>query len=81
MALIVPAGSLKKYNASKEIGEGITQTYYAVLDSRPDQTVPYRFYALWEREDPRWASKEEVVEFLKTEADRWAQSLMFEILP
>ena len=81
MALIIPTGDLKRYDESKEMGEGITQTYYAVLDAGPDQTVPYRFYALWEKEDPRWASKEMVAEFLKTEADRWAQSLMFEILP
>jgi len=81
MALIVPTGYLKTHGESRESGDGITQTYYAVLDAQPDQPVPYRFYALWEREDPRWASLKEVTDFLKTEADRWAQSVMFEIQP
>jgi len=81
MALIIPTGYLEAYGESKESGEGITQTYYAVLEAKPDQTVPYRFYALWEKEDPKWASQEEVAAFLKTEANRWAQSLTFEILP
>lgn len=81
MAIMVPTGYLKTHGESKESGEGITQTYYAVLDAQPDQPVPYRFYALWEKEDPRWASLEEVTDFLKTEADRWAQSVMLEIQP
>ncbi len=81
MALMVPTGYLKSYGESREGGEGIIQTYYAVLDAQPDQPVPYRFYALWEKEDPRWASLDEVTAFLKTEADRWAQSVMFEIQP
>ncbi len=81
MAMIVPTVYLKTHGETKESGEGVTQTYYALLDVQPDQPVPYRFYALWEKEDPRWASREEVTAFLKIEADRWAQSVVFEIQP
>jgi hypothetical protein len=80
MALIVPKDYLKSYGATKEKGEGITQTYYVVLDALPGEPVPYRFYSLWEKEDPRWKSLDEVSDFLKGEAERWTQSLMFEIL-
>ncbi len=80
MALIVPSIFLKTYGATKDEGEGITQTYYVVLEAHPDDPVPYRFYALWEKEDPRWASRKEVSEFLKAEAERWTQSLMYEVL-
>jgi hypothetical protein len=80
MALIVPSIYLKSYGATKDEGEGITQTYYVVLEAQPDDPVPYRFYALWEKEDPRWASPGEVSKFLKSEAERWTQSLMYEVL-
>ena len=58
----------------------MTQTYYVVLDAEPDQPVPYRFYSLWERENPAWSSLEEVTAYLRTEAKRWTQSLMYEII-
>jgi len=81
MALIVPTGYLKSYGKTRDTGEGITQTYYAVLEAVPGKPTPYRFYALWEKEDPRWASLKEVSEFLKIEAERWTQSTMLEIIP
>jgi hypothetical protein len=80
MALIVPKGYLISYGKTKDEGEGITQTYYVVLDALPGEPVPYRFYSLWEKEDPRWKSLDEVSDFLQSEAERWTQSLMFEIL-
>ena len=80
MALIVPSTYLKSYGATSDEGKGITQTYYVVLEAQPDEAVPYRFYALWEKEDSRWASRKEVSEFLKSEAERWTQSLMYEVL-
>ena len=70
MALMVPSELLVEYGKTDDQGEGVTETYYARLSSRPDQPVPYRFYALWEREDPRWASPAEVVAYMKKEA-RW----------
>ncbi len=81
MALIVPSASLKKIDESKESGNGITQTYYAVLEAKPDDPVPYRFYSLWEREDSRWASLEEIKNFLQVEADRWATAVYIQSLP
>ncbi len=80
MALIVPSIYLKSYGATSDEGNGITQTYYVVLEAQPEDPVPYRFYALWEKEDARWASHKEVSEFLKSEAERWTQSLMYEVL-
>lgn len=77
MALMLPTGYLQSFGESKDAGEGITQTYYAVLEASPGEPVPYRFYALWENEDPRWASLEEVSNYLKFEAERWTQSLTY----
>lgn len=76
MALVVPSGDLIRVGETRERGEGITQTYYALMDAEPGKPVPYRFYALWEKTDPRWASLEEVTAFLKAEAERWTQSVM-----
>lgn len=80
MALIIPKEYILSYGATKDEGEGVTQTYYVVLDASPGEPVPYRFYSLWEKEDPSWASLEEVNRFLTTEAKRWTQSLMYEVL-
>jgi hypothetical protein len=79
MALVVSSMDLASYGETKKTGEGVTETYYTVLDAPDGQPVPYRFYALWEKEDPRWASLTEVKAFLKEEAERWTQSVMIEV--
>jgi len=77
MALMVPSSRLLMTGESKEEGEGITQTYYAVLESSPGEPVPYRFYSFWEHEDPKWRSAEEIENYLKDEADKWTHPLDF----
>jgi hypothetical protein len=77
MALMVPNVNLISTGETRNEGEGIIQTYYAVLDATPGEPVPYRFYALWEKENPKWSSLEEVTDFLKTEAERWTQSVVY----
>jgi len=79
MALIVPKMDLISVGETRKSGEGVTETYYAVLNAPDREPVPYRFYALWEREDPRWASLDEILAFLEEEAARWTQSLMIEV--
>jgi hypothetical protein len=77
MALMVPNVNLISTGETRNEGEGIIQTYYAVLDATPGEPVTYRFYALWEKEDPKWSSLEEIQKHLKTEADRWTQSVVY----
>jgi hypothetical protein len=77
MALVVPNVYLRSTGETPNEGEGIIQTYYAVLDVSPGEPVPYRFYALWEKEDPRWSSLEEIQNYLITEANRWSQSVVY----
>ena len=81
MALMVPSALLNEYGETKEVGEGVTQTYYAALKAQSDQPVPYRFYSLWELEDSRWSSLEEITKFLKSEADCWANEVNIQPLP
>jgi hypothetical protein len=81
MALMIPAQSLLSYEEAPEEGEGITQTYYAILDSSEGEPVSFRFYSLWEKEDPRWASLDEVKKYLQVEAERWTQSVIYRVLP
>ncbi len=80
MVLMVPNQYLLGHGEAKEAGEGITQTYFAILEARQGDPVPYRFYALWEKEDPRWTSLEKVIEFLEEEAARWTQSVAYRVL-
>jgi hypothetical protein len=77
MALVVPASLLTMTGEAGNEGDGIIETYYALLQASPDVPVPYRFYALWEKEDPRWSSGTEVENFLKIEAERWTLPLVF----
>ncbi len=77
MALMVPSSRLLMTGESKEEGEGITQTYYAVLESSPGEPIPYRFYSFWEYEDPKWKSEEEIQDYLQGEAERWTRPLVF----
>jgi len=80
MALMVPNQYLIRHGESKEQGEGITQTYYVVLEANEGDPVPYRFYSLWEMEDIRWSSLDEVKAFLEEEAARWTQSVGYKML-
>jgi hypothetical protein len=77
MALMVPTTYLASTGETRDEGEGITQTYYAALEAPTGEPIPYRFYALWEKEDAKWASLTEVSEYLKTEAERWTQSVVY----
>jgi Domain of unknown function (DUF4861) len=79
MALLIPNEYLVKYGETRESGEGIIQSYYAALDAAPGKPVPYRFYALWEKEDPRWASLEEISKFMEEEAALWTQPVNYQI--
>jgi len=77
MALLVPTSYLVSTGETRDVGEGITQTYYAVMETCPGDQLSYRFYALWEGEDSRWASLKEVEDYLRNEADRWTQSVVY----
>jgi hypothetical protein len=80
MAIMVPKEYHKGNGESPESGDGITQTYYLLMDAFPGDPVPYRFYSFWEREDPRWKSMDEIKAYLEVEAERWTQSIVFEVL-
>jgi len=78
MAIMVPTNYLISTGETRNEGEGIIQTYYAALEANSGDAVSYRFYALWEGEDPRWASLEEIKEYLQNEAERWTQSVIYQ---
>ena len=77
MALIVPSTYLVSTAKTSDEGDGVTQTYYACLDAKPNESQLYRFYAFWEKEDPLWASLEEIESYLQTEAERLSQSIIY----
>lgn len=77
MALVLANPYLKAQGETRNEGEGIIHTYYAMLDASPGEPIPYRFYALWEHEDARWNSIEAITDYLKTEAERWTQSIVY----
>lgn len=78
MAIMVPTNYIVSTGETRNEGEGITQTYYTALEANSGDAVSYRFYALWEGEDPRWASLEEIKTYLQNEADRWTQSVIYQ---
>jgi len=77
MALVVPSSYLIRTDETSDEGDGVIQTYYALLDASPGDALNYRFYSLWEKEDQRWSSVEEVESYLKKEAHRWSQSVVY----
>ena len=76
MALVVPGIYLDSTGETASEGEGITQTYYASLESGPEESRQYRFYAFWEKEDPSWKSLDAIEDYLRTEAERLSQSIV-----
>ena len=80
MALMVPTGYLVSTGETRNDGEGITQSYFAALEANSGEPVSYRFYALWEGEDSKWASLQEIKDYLHTEAEIQAIAIIQEIL-
>ncbi len=79
MAVVVANMDLVSHGETRRSGEGVTETYYVVLDAPEGQPVPYRFYAFWERQDPRWKNPQSVEEYLEEESRRWTQSVTIEV--
>jgi hypothetical protein len=77
MALVVPTSYLIQTAETRDEGDGVIQTYYALLDASPGEPISYRFYSLWETEDQRWSSAEEIESYFKNEALRWTQSVVY----
>ena len=80
MALMVPDNILEDHGKTRDEGEGITQTFYVALNAAENQQVPYRFYALWEKEDNRWADPDQVKNYLSVEAERWASPVSVSLI-
>ncbi len=77
MALVVPTSYLIRTDKTRDQGDGVIQTCYALLDASPGDAISYRFYSLWENEDQRWSSREEIESYLKKESQRWTQSIVY----
>jgi hypothetical protein len=79
MALLVPSERVTRIGETRSSGDGVTETYFAALKAESGIPVPFRFYSLWEKEDARWGSRDQVHRFLKKEADRWAYPVKLKI--
>jgi len=79
MALLVPNEVYIRHDQCPDEGKGITCTYYALLDASGGDPLSYRFYSLWEKENPHWTNEEKVEAFLEEEGKRWTQSEFMEV--
>jgi hypothetical protein len=75
MAIMVPRLRIIREGQTQADKRGITSTCYWILETWENDPVTFRFYALWEKSDPRWASPDEVTRYLQEEARRWTQSV------
>ncbi|MGC9343021.1 MAG: DUF4861 family protein, partial [Bacteroidales bacterium] len=49
-------------------GTGITETHFVKMKTEVGQPVSYRFYAFWEKTDPRFKNPSSIEEILNKDA-------------
>ena len=54
MALLIPDEEIQKFGETRPTGEGITETYYATMDTKAGVPVTYWFYAFWATGNPEF---------------------------
>jgi hypothetical protein len=75
MGLLVPDDLFQGYGEAPENGEGITQTYYAIMAAAGDQPVKFHFLAGWEEQDSKFRELNEFLELLEYEAIRKSNTI------
>jgi hypothetical protein len=57
MGILVNEKEFIATSETPDLGAGITGTYCIHLSAAPDQSVTFRFYAVWEKQNEKWADK------------------------
>lgn len=78
LGIAVPSVDYAGYTEIKEVDAAIQNTYCVSQTMQPGKDVFYRFYALWEKTDPRFSSAEGVKAFLQQQAFDWGTPLVKE---
>ena len=65
MALMFNKADYMGYETAPEEGEGITQTYYGMLELENNQPIDFDFYTAWEPTNPAYATEEDFIELVK----------------
>ncbi|HYW96604.1 MAG TPA: DUF4861 family protein [Bacteroidales bacterium] len=68
MVLLIPDNELNGYNKTRDTGEGITETYYATLDTHAGVPATYWFYAFWATGNPEFKDLNNVLAVLRKDA-------------
>lgn len=78
MGLLINKDVFIENGETPDEGEGITETYYARLKIQNDKPVSYRFYSVWELQDPKFQDSKEFIKLLQSDADRLANPIIVE---
>jgi hypothetical protein len=76
MGLMVSADDFIENTEAPEEGNGIIQTYCVHLKAEANTPAKFRFYTVWEREDPKWETAEGFSELLESEAEFMANPVI-----
>ncbi len=72
IALMVHKDNFVKQETTPDTGEGIIETYYAVMNIDKNKFTPFRFYACWELQDQKFAEKKHFLNFLANQARQFS---------
>ena len=75
MGLILPASRFSGDLSAPREGNGIIQSYCALMDAKEGVPLMFRFYAGWEKTNPDFARPDYFRNFLESEASRWANPI------
>lgn len=79
MSIMIPDDLFAGTGETPGSGDGITETYTVQMNVEPGSLNHFRFYAAWEREDPRWQTADGFARLLTSESERMASPVTFSI--
>ncbi len=68
MGILVNEKEFIATSETPDLGAGITETYCIHLSAAANQAVTFRFYAVWEKQNKKWADKSAFEELLTQDA-------------
>lgn len=81
MGIMLQSDEFAGTKETSEAGTGITETYTVQMNVVAGAWNHFRFYSVWERENPRWQTANGFATLLESESARMASPVTFSIQP
>ncbi len=80
MGIMVNRSTFIENGKTRDSGEGITETYYVKMETKPADPVEYRFYSFWEAPNPAFAELQNIRKIIDHDAIRLENPITYKVI-